>query len=200
MLVSGEQGIHRAHRKAASMCKTDYFWVVDADAIIMDSFDFTHNDVEFYEEPTVRVYRATNLVNGLVYGHGGIKLLPRMATLNMNYNSVDMTTGISILYKPVNVISNFHAFDTDSFSAWRTAFRECTKLASKVIDRQNDQETLDRLYTWCSIAENTEFKSEIIKGALAGKRYGEINKNDNSRLRLINDYKWLKDRYDEQFQ
>lgn len=199
-LLSGEQGIHKAHQVAARMCWTDYFWVVDADAIIMDRFDFTHNDVEFYEEPTVRVYRATNLVNGLVYGHGGIKLLPRLATLNMNHNSVDMTTSISTLFKPVNVISNFHKFDTDSFSAWRTAFRECTKLASKVIDRQNDKETLDRLYTWCSIAEHTEYKPEIIKGALAGKRYGETNKGDMAKLKLINDYAWLRERYDEQFQ
>jgi hypothetical protein len=199
-LVSEEKGIHQAHQRAAKMCTTDYFWVVDADAIIMDSFDFTHNDVEFYEEPTVRVYRASNLVNGLVYGHGGVKLLPRLATLRMDTSPVDMTTSISKLYKAMPIISNFHKFDVDSFSSWRTAFRECVKLSSQVIDRQNNKETLDRLYTWCSIAENTEFKSEIIKGALQGKRYGETYKDDKLRLRLINDYEWLRQEYDKQFQ
>jgi hypothetical protein len=199
-LLSGEQGIHKAHQVAARMCWTDYFWAVDADAIIMDSFDFTHNDVEFYEEPTVRVYRATNPVNGLVYGHGGVKLLPRLATLRMDTSPVDMTTSISKLYKPMPIISNFHKFDVDSYSAWRTAFRECVKLSSQVIDRQDSKQTLERLYTWCSIAENTEFKSEIIKGALQGKLYGEKYKEDKLRLRLINDYEWLRQEYDKQFQ
>jgi len=199
-LLSGQKGIHQAHKVAARMCWTDYFWVIDGDSIISDDFDFTHNDVEFYEEPTVRVYRAINPVNQLVYGHGGVKLLPRLATLTMSLNGVDMTTSISTLYKPVNIVSNIHKFDVDSFSAWRTAFRECVKLSSQIIDRQNSTETMDRLYTWCSIAENTEFNSEIIKGALAGKRYGETHKNDKTKLRLINDYEWLREQYNEQFQ
>jgi hypothetical protein len=198
-LLSGQKGIHEAHRIAARMCWTDYFWVVDGDSIISDDFDFTHNDVEFYEEPTVRVYRAINPVNGLVYGHGGVKLLPRLATLNMNTTGVDMTTSISTLYKPVDIVSNIHKFDVDSFSAWRTAFRECVKLSSQVIDRQNSSETLERLYTWCSVAENTEFSNEIIKGALMGKRYGEEHKHDSSRLKLINDYSFLRTIYEEKF-
>jgi hypothetical protein len=199
-LLSGQQGIHEAHKVAARMCWTDYFWVIDGDAIIVDDFDFTHNDVEFYEEPTVRVYRAINPVNGLVYGHGGVKLLPRLATLNMNTTGVDMTTSISTLYKPVDIVSNIHRFDVDSFSAWRTAFRECVKLSSQVIDRQNNKETMDRLFTWCSITNDTLFTREILMGALQGKRYGEQNKNDKHKLRMINDYAWLKNLYDEQFQ
>jgi len=199
-LLAGQKGIHKAHQVAARMCWTDYFWAIDGDAIISDDFDFTHNDVEFYEEPTVRVYRAINPVNELVYGHGGVKLLPRLATLNMNTENVDMTTSISTLYKPVNIVSNIHKFDTDSFSAWRTAFRECVKLSSQVIDRQDTKQTLDRLYTWCSIADNTMYTTEIIKGALAGKRYGEIHCNDKTKLKLINDYEWLREQYNEQFQ
>lgn len=199
-LLSGQKGIHKAHQVAARMCWTDYFWVIDGDAIISDDFDFTHNDVQFYEEPTVRVYRAINPVNQLVYGHGGVKLLPRLATLNMNTENVDMTTSISTLFKPIQIVSNIHKFDTDSFSSWRTAFRECVKLSSRVIDRQDSKQTLDRLYTWCSVADNTEYKSEIIKGALAGKRYGETYANDKNKLKLINDYEWLREQYNEQFQ
>jgi len=38
--VSNVQGIHNAHIAAAKRSFTKMFWVVDADAIILDSFDF----------------------------------------------------------------------------------------------------------------------------------------------------------------
>jgi hypothetical protein len=118
----------------------------------------------------------------------------------MKTDNIDMTTSISTLYKPVNIISNIHKFDVDSFSSWRTAFRECTKLSSQIIDRQISKETLSRLEIWCTVAENTEYKKEIIQGALAGKNYGENNKDNKSKLQLINNYEWLRKIYDEQFQ
>ena len=41
----------------------------------------------------------------------------------------------------MNQLSNISAFNVDAFSTWRSAFRECAKLASKTIDRQNKEET-----------------------------------------------------------
>ena len=199
-VLSGVQGIHNAHIRAAKMCQTDYFWVVDGDAIIHDDFNFVYNDVKFYEQPTVRVFRSINPVNKLVYGHGGIKLLPRLATMRMSTDKVDMTTSISTLYEPVHIISNIHKFNTDEFSSWRTAFRECVKLSSQVIDRQQSSETLDRLFTWCSVGAEEQYGRETIRGALMGKLYGEANKNDSEKLKLINNYEWLHDEYTKQLQ
>ena len=48
---------------------------------------------------------------------------------------------ISNKFKVVNKISNITAFNTDEFNTWKSAFRECVKLASKVIDGQVDEET-----------------------------------------------------------
>ena len=199
-VLSGVQGIHNAHIRAAKMCQTDYFWVVDGDAIIHDDFNFVYNDVKFYEQPTVRVFRSINPVNKLVYGHGGIKLLPRLATMRMGTDKVDMTTSISTLYEPVRIISNIHKFNTDEFSSWRTAFRECVKLSSQTIDRQQSSETLDRLFTWCSVGSEEQYGRETIRGALMGKLYGEANKNDSEKLKLINNYEWLHDEYTKQLQ
>ena len=199
-LLAGAQGIHNAHMQAARMCQTDYFWAVDGDAIVHDDFNFVYNSVNFYEQPTVRVFRAINPVNKLVYGHGGIKLLPRLATLRMSKNNIDMTTSISTLYEPINIISNIHQYNTDEFSAWRTAFRECVKLSSQIIDRQQSNESIDRLYTWCSVGSEEVYGRETIKGALMGKVYGEANRNDKTKLAKINDYEWLRSEYDKQFQ
>ncbi len=192
--LAGIKGIHNAHIEASKLCSTDYFWVVDGDAIIHDDFNFDYAGVSFYEQPTVRVFRAINPVNNLVYGHGGVKLLPRLATLRMNTDNIDMTTSISKLYEPVNIVSNIHKFNTDEFSAWRTAFRECVKLSSQVIDRQQSSETLTRLYTWCSTGSEEQYGKETIRGALMGKLYGDINKDNQENLQLINNYEWLKTR------
>lgn len=195
--LAGVKGIHNAHIVAAKLCTTDYFWVVDGDSIIHEDFNFVHNSVEFYEQPTVRVFRSINPVNKLVYGHGAVKLLPRLATLRMRKGNVDMTTSISTLYQPINVISNIHKFNTDAYSAWRTAFRECVKLSSQVIDRQQSSETIDRLYTWCSVGSEEQYGRETIRGALMGKVYGEANSDDSDKLAMINDYEWLRNEYDK---
>jgi phosphoribosylpyrophosphate synthetase len=34
-------------------------------------------------------------------------------------------------------VSNITAFNTDPYSTWKSAFRECVKLSSKIIDRQD---------------------------------------------------------------
>jgi hypothetical protein len=40
--VSGVNGIHQAHIVAAKRSFTPMFWVVDADAVLLDSFNFDY--------------------------------------------------------------------------------------------------------------------------------------------------------------
>ena len=39
--VHGVKGIHQAHIEAAKLSVTEMFWAVDADAIIVEDFDFS---------------------------------------------------------------------------------------------------------------------------------------------------------------
>lgn len=194
--VDGVKGIHQAHIKAAKKCFTKMFWVVDADAILVDDFNFNY-EVDEYNLDTVHVWRSKNPVNGLVYGYGGVKLLPRKLTLNMDVSKPDMTTSISSKFKAVQQISNITAFNTDSFSAWRSGFRECAKLSSKIIDRQKNQETEQRLDIWCSIGEDKQFGADAIQGAIAGRKFGKETREAPSQLAKINNYEWLREQYDK---
>ncbi len=196
--VDKVKGIHNAHIQAAKLCSTDYFWVIDADNDLVDDFVFEY-DINFYEEPKVRVWRCQNPINGLVYGYGGVKLLPRMQTINMDVTTADMTTSISSLYEPVFKVSSTTRFNTDPFHTWRSAFRECVKLSSQVIDRQNDTETLERLNTWCTVGLDKPYGKYAIEGAKQGKEFGIKHKDDKSQLRLINDFNWLKSKFDETY-
>jgi hypothetical protein len=189
--IHGVKGIHQAHIAAAKKCFTKMFWVIDGDAIIVDSFNFNYI-VDEYNLDTVHVWRSQNPVNGLEYGYGGVKLLPRQLTINMDTTTTDMTMNISNQFKVVEEISNITAFNTDPFSAWRSAFRECCKLS--VI---NNPESLSRLHQWCTINDAVPYGYYAYLGALAGNKYGRENAGNNPALSLINDFDWLMNQFEQ---
>lgn len=182
--VDGVKGIHQAHIAAAKKAMTKMFWVVDGDAQILDTFNFDH-EVDEYNLETVHVWRSQNPINGLTYGYGGVKLLPRKLTMNMDINTLDMTLAISDKFKAMDEISNITAFNTDPFSTWRSAFRECCKLVQK-----DDVESGMRYSAWASLGDKIS-----IAGAIAGGDYGRKNASNPEALRLINDFNWLQDRW-----
>lgn len=190
--IHGVTGIHQAHIAAARLATTDLFYVVDGDAIIVDDFNFDYI-APHYETGHVHVWRSTNPVNGLEYGYGGVKLLPRIKTLEMNVDTADMTTSISNNFKAMPTISNITAFNTDPFNSWKSAFRECVKLSSRIIDRQEDNETRVRLDRWCSIGSDLN----AIAGAIAGRKYGEDYQGNKEALKKINDFNWLREKFNE---
>jgi hypothetical protein len=196
--VHGVKGIHNAHIVAAKKCFTDMIWVVDGDAEILDSFEF-NQQLDSRGLETVHVWRSLNPVNYLEYGNGGVKLLPRMMTINMDTSKTDMTTSISRHFKAMPTISNVTAFNTDEFNTWKSAFRECVKLSSKVIERQKTDETDKRLQTWCTIGADKQFGKYALAGAKSGAKYGISNKNNADALKLINDFDWLAEQFNKEY-
>ena len=188
--IHGVKGIHQAHIEAAKLVKTSYFYVVDGDAKVVQDFKFAHIAEE---QNLVHVYRSANPINNLTYGYGGVKLLPTTLTRNMDTTTNDMTTSISDKFKVMNEVSNITAFDTDAFSTWKSAFRECAKLASKTIDRQNKEETNERLKTWTTYASG-DYSGDALRGACDGMRFGLSSSSD---INLINDFDWLEKKFKE---
>lgn len=189
--INGVKGIHNAHIEAAKLVKTTMFWVVDADAEVVEDFKFDHQVLKV-DQDIVFVWRSKNPVNGLEYGNGGVKLLPTKLTLEMKKDNPDMTTSISGRFRVVPEISNITKFNTDPFNSWKSAFRECSKLASRIITGQVDEETQYRLEVWCN--ETTD--SYALDGARRGKEYGYSNRNNIEELKKINDFEWLREQFD----
>ena len=98
-------------------------------------------------------------------------------------------------FKVIPEVSNITCFNTDPFSAWRSAFRECTKLASKQIINQDNTETEERLDTWCTKGVDREFGDFVIMGANEGREFGTENTNRTEMLALINDFEWLEKKF-----
>ena len=110
--------------------------------------------------------------------------------LNADEYKLDYTTSFPI--KHVKQRSCVSAYNLSPYQTWRTAFRECVKLESKVINRQKSEETDERLKVWTTVGSDKPFGEYAIKGARAGVLFGA--KGDN--LHLINDFNWLKEVFD----
>ena len=193
--VHGVKGIHQAHIKAAKLSTSPMFWVVDGDAIIEETFNFnllvTKNEMNI-----VYTWSSKNPINNLIYGYGGVKLLPKDLTLHVDVNAPDMTTAISTEFKVMSEISNITAFNTSPFDTWKSAFRECVKLSSKLINGQLDNESHIRLEIWCTVGADSQFGNFAITGATAGRDYGQKNAGNIPALAMINDFDWLYTQFD----
>ena len=202
--VQGVKGIFEAHKEAARLAETGHFYVIDADAIIDEEFSFRFKpdkNKDAYpgvpETDCVYVWRSRNPVNDLLYGYGGAKLFQRKAMIDAEHWNVDMTTTIGCPFVPKFQVSNITAFNTDPFNAWKSAFRECTKLASAIIPNGDNTDNEYRLKVWQERGMKREYGEYAIMGAKQGAEFGEHYKNDVKILNRINDFNWLKETYEQ---
>ena len=202
--IDNVEGLLNAHKACAEESRTSYFYVCDADAVIQENFafKFTPSDRRLAypgvpETECVFTYRSHNPINDLVYGNGALKLFPKKKLLAVKEFKVDMTTSIGAIFKPKFEISNITQFNTDPFNTWRSAFRECTKLSSSIIDHNKQVDDAYRLEVWCTRGEDRRYGDYAILGANQGKDFGEHYKNNTKALSKINDWAWLKEKFNE---
>ena len=188
--VRGVEGIFEAHKTCAEQCDTKMFWVVDADAEVTESFNFDYIP-DVYDEEVVHVWASSNPINGLEYGYGGVKLFPTEMVKDANTWGIDFTTGLSNRFKSMPEVSCVTKFNTDAFSTWRSAFRECVKLTLN-----GDAESQERLNTWLNTRGDEDFTAEAVRGALEGNQFALANKDNLEQLSKINDYTWLGVKYE----
>ena len=217
--VHGVKGFFQAHKQCAKESLTYNFYVVDADALIVDDFDFEFTPSKFNkwwgvpESDCLCIWNSVNPINDLTYGYGGVKLLPKMPLLRNEKDTVDFTTGFGLTIKTFDKVSNITAFNYDEFNTWRSAFRECAKLTTNLTNEElkhkvrYDQDVLnaiykdtnDRLDVWCTRGADRSFGSYAIAGALAGKEFGLAHAGNKEMMSKINDYEWMKNEFDRFF-
>ena len=202
--VQGVKGIFEAHKEAARIAETQNFYVIDADAIIDEQFNFnfvpSRNRDQWPgvpESTCVYVWRSVNPINDLLYGYGGAKLFPRKAVLDAETFNVDMTTTLGCPFVAKLSVSNITAFNADPFSTWRSAFRECTKLASSIIPNGDNTDNEYRLKVWQTRGENRPFGAYAIAGAKQGADFGTEYRNKSHILDKINDFEWLEEMFND---
>jgi len=194
--VHGVKGIFNAHQAAANLADTRMFYVIDADALLLEEFNFEYFP-SVWDEDTVHTWKSKNPVNDLIYGYGGLKLFPTQLLRDAKDWRIDFTTSISEKFKPMPTPANYTAFNTDPFNTWKSAFRECTKLSSSIIHRNKQDEDDERLEAWCTKGEDREFGTYAIAGARAGRAWGTEYAGNDEMLGKINDFEWLEEKFKE---
>jgi hypothetical protein len=178
-------GIYNAHKEAAKNSTTPYFYVVDADVEVFETFHFDHV-IQPYEFDMIHIWHCKNSVNDLEYGNGGIKLLPTFLFEADEPTNIDITTSLSKTIRVVPELCGIHHINFTPFNAWRSAFREGVKLQIDVIN-SGSTESEHRLRVWTSKGVSKKYGSYAVLGAKEGKKYALENFNNSKALRIIND-------------
>jgi len=189
--VRDVDGIFNAHQEASKFAESKMFWVVDGDADIVEDFDFSYLP-DVYDEDVVHVWNSINIVSGLEYGYGGVKLFPTQMVRDATTWGLDFTTGLSSRFKAIPETSCYTNFNTDAYSAWRSAFRECVKLTLS-----EDPDSIERLDAWRNPNIDANFTKDAKAGAEAGIAFAKKNKDNTEQLININDFTWLKAYYEK---
>jgi hypothetical protein len=194
--INGVKGFFEAHKVAAHAVESLMFYVVDADAIVLPEFEFDYMPDE-YDYDVTHVWHSRNPINNLTYGYGGVKLFPTAALRKATHWNIDFTTSVGTGFKSIPIVSNITRFNTDEFNTWKSAFRECAKLSAKIIKNQINEETEHRLKTWQTISNLMEpFADLCTRGAAEGIQYGIANKDNPEALDKINNFEWLRQRFE----
>lgn len=196
--VDGVEGIFNAHKAAAKLATTDMFYVVDGDAWLTDDWNFDFQPSVF-DRSVTHIWRAKNPVNGLTYGYGGVKLFSKQIVESAtSWTTLDMSTTLTPSIKIMDKVSNITAFNTDKFSTWRSAFRECTKLCYNIKQNSLDALSQERLDVWITPDNSCEFASYASAGAVAAIKWTHECNYAMDQLVLINNRQWLTEQFNKQ--
>ena len=191
--VDGVKGIYAAHKVAAIKSTTKHFWVVDADTLVSDEFNF-HFKVDPVEFDVVHIWHSKNDINDAIYGNGGIKLLPKFLFDVEHTAKIDITTGLSDQIKILPELASTHCIGKSPYVAWRTGFREAVKLTL-----QDDLDSQERLQIWMTKGLSKSNGGYAVLGAKAGNKYALSNSSNKLKIAKINDYAWLHSQFKEAY-
>ncbi len=182
--VKDVDGRNNAYWQAARVSETDYFFAVFAKIEVNPLFDFSFGCEQWDQRHYV--FHAKNPVNNLCYGHQGVILYNKKAVLENPGTAIDFT--MAQLFREIPIVSGVAHYNTDSFSTWKTSFREVIKLLG-----QDDERSKERLSVW--FTGTGPYADESIKGALDAKEFYYSGQD----LLLSYDWKWLKEYYNSKY-
>lgn len=187
--VDGVVGFDSAHKAAAEIAETEFFISVDGDNVIDPKFLLETMDWSKTDRKAVHRWRASNSINGLVYGNGGVVGWDKQTCLAMrtHENAEDERAKIDFCWTVPhenlhNVYSEtvIHASPEQAFLA---GFREGVKMSLDQGERIPPEDftskvhrrNLQTLVTWQSIGADVDNGHYAILGARVGCYNATLN-------------------------
>ena len=183
--VHGVKGSDAAHKACAERSDKERFITVDGDNIINEKFI----DVSVPFDDDINLANCViswcgyNVINGLIYGNGGLKCWPKEYVLNMktheNADPEDVASQIDFCWD-IRYLQMNHTY-SDVYNnhtpgqAWRAGFRAGVKMS---LDRgarvpieefkKNHWKNLNRMYIWQMVGADVENGIWAVYGARQG--------------------------------
>lgn len=175
------KGSDAAHKAAAELSETEWFVTVDADNIVYSNFfdldvDTSAKDIEVFS------WCGKNIINGLRYGNGGLKIWKRDFVLRMKTHEESDTNNAQVDFCWEKGYKTFPSVYSDTiitkspFQAWRAGFREGVKMTLKDgvkveghdLKNQVWWHNIHRLRMWSTVGMHEENGAYAILGARMG--------------------------------
>ena len=189
--VHGVAGMETALEAAADLSSTPWYYAVFAKTRLHEQFDFSYVP-DRMQQPKNYIFDCINTVNGLQYGHMGVVMYNCQGIRELNQaKNFGLDYTLSFAHESVPLVSCYGNFNQTPYHTWRTAFRECAKLAYF----ESQSPTVDgeyRLNTWLSRAQgdHTEW---CLKGARDGVEFFEASDQALATLKQSFRWEWLRE-------
>jgi hypothetical protein len=208
--VDGVKGFDNAHKACAHASTTDRFITVDGDNTVYPEFFALDIEIpERFSDCTLS-WGARNVVNGLCYGNGGLKLWTKDFVLGMqtHENASKPEEAVDFCWHDRYVQMNNIYSDThpngSPFQAFRAGFREGvkmtldrgTKAKEGRIERYIHQKNFKRLLIWASVGADVKNGEWAVYGTRLGIYAANIDEKFD--IANISDYDWFKSFFNDQ--
>jgi hypothetical protein len=181
--VNGVNGRVAAYHAAARLSTTSWFFAVFAKLEVDPKFDWTWQP-DRLQQPKHYIFYARNPVNGLEYGHQAMIAYNKSLTLANTGTGLDFT--LDSAHEVVPISSGTAYYNSDAWTCWRTAFRECIKLRM-----DTNVESQYRLKQWLTVNNAGTIGEWSIRGAQDAVEYYDLVAGDFDELKKSYDWAWL---------
>jgi hypothetical protein len=207
--VHGIKGSDRAHKACADITEGTHMITVDGDNQINPKF-FNQTwsfDSSWNVDSSVLSFSSLNVINGLTYGNGGIKLWPRHVVHAMQTHeavssgsaAVDFCWHLDYVLMPG--IWSTSLINHTPHQAWRAGFREGVKMAlvnGQLIKNPAEWRSSmakvnwDRLTVWLQVGLDQHNAAWAIMGARQGLHRAMLTDWDHSQVQSFDhlDHIW----------
>ena len=212
--VHGVKGSDAAHKACAELSETDRFITVDGDNIIRQ--EFINQEIDFDEHTDLKnsviSWCGRNIINGLMYGNGGLKCWPKEYVLKMktheNADPNNPQAQVDFCWDLKYIQQNSWYSDVYNNAtpqqAWRAGFREGVKMALDQGVKPTSVEkflnghwkNLHRLWIWLMVGADVENGLWAIYGAREGLYKTMVTDWDYVNVR---DFEYLNDLWNNEY-